>query len=48
MSGPKPIERCFIHYESVESLTELVQLCDLESWKNQRLCTFNWDIYRGR
>ena len=34
MSGPKPTERCIIHYESVESLTELVQLRDLGSWKN--------------
>ena len=34
MSGPKPTERCIIHYESVESLTELVQLRDLESWTN--------------
>ena len=34
MSGPKSTERCIIHYESVESLTELVQLRDLESWKN--------------
>ena len=34
MSGPNPNERCIIHYESVGSLTELVQLRDLGSWKN--------------
>ena len=34
MSGPKPTKRSIIHYEAVESLTELVQLCDLGSWKN--------------
>ena len=34
MSRPKPTELCIIHYESVESLTELVQLRDLGSWKN--------------
>ena len=34
MSRPKTTELCIIHYESVESLTELVQLRDLGSWKN--------------
>ena len=34
MSGSNPTKRCIIHYESVKSLAELVQLHDLGSWKN--------------